>query len=202
MLKRLANRSYSYRKHDSDTDTALNGFQVDKRLSGRRVQVYHNEQTDETYVVHRGTQGLQDWYTDAKLLFGGFHSTNRYKHAKEIQAEAEEKYGSENITTLGHSLGGRLARELGGQSRKIFTLNAPTIPSDLLTPSPNVQQTDYRNILDPVSILRVFELGGDVVTTRRLQSINPLTSHSVDYLNIPTKETEPPTQRRRYNPEL
>ena len=52
-----------------DQAHSLDGYTRDDSLSGTREQVYHNNDTNKTIVAHRGTQGVQDWITDAKLLF-------------------------------------------------------------------------------------------------------------------------------------
>ena len=52
-----------------DQSHSLDGYTRDNDLSGTREQVYHNNDTNQTIVSHRGTQGVQDWITDAKLLF-------------------------------------------------------------------------------------------------------------------------------------
>ncbi len=42
------------------------------------------------------------------------------KHAKEIQDKAEAKYGKENVATIGHSLGAKLANStLQNQPQKL-----------------------------------------------------------------------------------
>ncbi len=63
-LKEFLENSYS--KNQKET---INGFYRDNTLSGQRTQVYNNPVTHETYVVHRGTKGLEDILTDFKLTF-------------------------------------------------------------------------------------------------------------------------------------
>ena len=55
----------------------------------------------------------------------------RYKHAKEIQDKKEKKYGKENVTTIGHSLGAKLASDLGGKSKEIIIYNKPITPGEI-----------------------------------------------------------------------
>ena len=87
VLKDFLNNSYSKNQAQQ-----LHGFKRDDALSGQRGQVYHNDATNQTYVINRGTSGLQDWITDAKLLFFPklYMQSTRYNHAKGIQ----EKQGT------------------------------------------------------------------------------------------------------------
>ena len=147
-LKEFLKNSYS--KNQKET---INGFYRDDSLSGQRAQVYNNPTSHETYVVHRGTQGLQDIITDFKLAFFPqlYLSSTRYNHAKDIQQQAEKKYGKENLTTLGHSLGAKLGSDVGDKSKEIIN-NKPILPYDLLNQTKK-NETSVRTKLDPVSIL-------------------------------------------------
>ena len=121
-------RDFLSNSYKTNQKQSLDGYKRDESLSGRRAQVYYNPTNNQTIVTHRGTQGLQDWITDFKLAFfpSMYMQSTRFKHAKDIQNQAENKYGKENITTLGHSLGAKLSSDVGGRSKKNY----------------NVQQTD------------------------------------------------------------
>lgn len=175
-VKRLLNNSYNDKPSDVD------GFTLDKSLSGKRVQVYTDE-NGKAYVVHRGTQGFKDIITDVKMIFGNLKSQKRYKHAKKIQEEAENKYGANNVVTLGHSLGAAIAERVGDSSKEIITFNKPTLPSDLITKKKlDDKQFDIRTARDPVSILQPFQKGSaDLVIDSK--SLNPLEEHTVAALD-------------------
>lgn len=112
----------SYEKKPS----SFNDYQIDKSLSGERVQVYYNPALRQAVVVHRGSAGAKDWLVnDAGLMVG--YRGNRFSHAQDIQNKAEKKYGAKNVTTLGHSLGAKVAEEVGQNSKEIITLNKPTV---------------------------------------------------------------------------
>jgi esterase/lipase len=104
----------------------------------------------EAITSHRGTSGVQDVFTDVKLSLGLLKNTARFKHAKKIQKAAEAKYGSENVTTVGHSLGGALTQNVG-QNTKAVTLNkAVPLSSKRVT---NKKQHDIRARFDPISAI-------------------------------------------------
>jgi hypothetical protein len=126
-LQHFLSKSYDKTHHD------YKNYQVDTHFSGQRVQVYYDPTKNHAFVVHRGTKGVQDWGTDASLLLTGYQKNNRrFAHAKNIQNQAEEKYGQENISTLGSSLGAKIAEKVGNKTKEVITFNKPTIPLDLI----------------------------------------------------------------------
>lgn len=161
----------------------INGYIVDKSLSGQRVQVYHNPQNNKTVVVHRGTDSIQDWGTNLSMSLG--HKGKRFNHAKKIQKQAEDKYGKNNLITLGHSQGAKWAEMLGNKNNnnEVITLNKPTLPLDLIQGKKvKKNQTDIKTSRDPVSILRKLQKGKKAKVMKS-KTFNPLTEHGVDALN-------------------
>lgn len=160
-----------------------NDFIVDKELSGRRVQVYHNPQTGQAVTVHRGTQGLKDWGTDLQLALG-MKNNKRFKHAEKIQQKANEKYGEQNMTTTGHSLGAYLAEHTGGNSKETITYNKPTTPLDIFNKKKfNKNQFDIRTSKDAVSFLKPFRKNRNDITLKS-KSNNLLKEHHTSQLKF------------------
>jgi hypothetical protein len=157
-------------------------FDIDEDLSGQRVQVYHNPNTNQTVIVHRGTNSKHDIIHDLQL--GLLHSTNnaRFKHAEKIQKLAEDKYGTNNLITLGHSLGANYASKIGKKSKQIITLNSAVIPSDVIFNTVPKNQIDYRSSVDLVSILRPLQRGRKPITIRP-KGFNLLNEHKSRILN-------------------
>ena len=161
----------------------IDGYERDNSLSGERVSVYYNPSTKKAVVIHRGTKDLADWGNNLKMALGWkMSSTKRFKHSKDIQKKAEAKYGKENVTTLGHSLGGKIASDVGGDSNEIITLNKATgIGWDAYKKNhgskPN--ETNVRTTLDPVSIKGAL----DADFTIPSKSLNPLTEHGTGVLS-------------------
>jgi hypothetical protein len=148
-------------------------FAIDEDLSGQRVQVYHNPNTNQTVIVHRGTNSKHDIIHDLQL--GLLHSTNnaRFKHAEKIQKLAEDKYGTNNLITLGHPLGANYASKIGKTSEQIIDVIFNTVPKN---------QIDYRSSVDLVSILRPLQRGRKPITIRP-KSFNLLNEHKSRILN-------------------
>jgi hypothetical protein len=163
----------SYEKKPS----SFQGYQIDKSLSGERVQVYYNPTLQQAVVVHRGSAGAKDWLVnDAGLLVG--YRGDRFSHAKDIQNKAEKKYGAKNVTTLGHSLGAKIAEEVGQNSKEIITLNKPTVD----TKKVSGKQYDIRTSSDLVSGL------SGIASSKNQTTIpsgfrNPYSEHSPDVLS-------------------
>lgn len=98
------------------------GYVMDPNLTDTHVQVYYHPEKKKAYVVHRGTQGWDDWITDLRMIWGD-KTNHRWRKARRIQKEAERFYGRENVVTLGHSLGGNIAETVGKQSNEVITYN-------------------------------------------------------------------------------
>ena len=171
----------------------IKGFTLDHDLSGKRVQVYKSVTGDQVVVVHRGSYSLHDWVTNANMFMGGTRALKmsaRYKHAKEIQKQAEEKYGASNVTTVGHSLGAKIAQEVGGNSKEVLTVNKPTLPGEVFFgynedgDAEEKQQFDIRSSRDIVSSLApLLERPHIENTTITAKSWNPLVEHSVEIVD-------------------
>lgn len=109
-------------------DTKSGVYVLDTHLSSKLTKVYHNPKTQHTIVAHRGTFNTGDWGNNfAYCIAGkaGYECTNRYEDAKRVQRLAEQKYGVERLTTVGHSQGGLLAEILGKNGLEIITYNRP-----------------------------------------------------------------------------
>ena len=174
----LAN-SYAGKKQQK----SLNGYQRDSSLSGKRSSVYFHPESNHAIVVHKGTQSIQDWGTNAMSAIGQVHRTTRGKHAQKIQNAAEAKYGRDNVLTTGHSLGAKLAETVGQNSKEVITYNKPTTLENV-RPWKRIssKQTDVRTSNDPVSLLAGWQRGQNKIKTIRSDTWNPLTAHNTDQL--------------------
>lgn len=101
----------------------IDNFILDHGLSGQYGVVYFNPITGQAVVVHRGTKEAMDWTNNFMYAMGKYKMTPRYQRGRQMQILAEKKYGANNISTLGHSQGAVLARELGQNTKEIITLN-------------------------------------------------------------------------------
>lgn len=174
--------SYDKKIHD------VGDFKIDRQLSGQRAQVYYNPKTGQAVVVHRGTAGMHDWITDARLLFGDKKS-KRFKHGEKVQKEAEQKYGKNIVTTIGHSLGSVISERVGQDSHEVLTLNKPVTPKDLIKGKKvSDKQYDVRTAYDPVSILRPHQGGKEEQTIESI-TFNPLAEHKTDTLKRLDEDT-------------
>lgn len=161
----------------------VNGFIVDGKASSKTTKVFHNPHTGQTVVAHMGTQGYSDWGNNAIYALGGksaYKHTHRYKEAERTQRRAEAKYGTNNLSTIGHSQGGLQAEMLGNRGRETITLNKATRPFDNKKGS---NQTDISTKGDIVSSLNPFQgnRSRDVVVGSK--SYNPLSNHSIESLD-------------------
>jgi hypothetical protein len=106
---------------------SIDGYEFNPKLSNREAQVYNNPTTNHSIVVHRGSQGFNDYMTDAAYITTGYKG-DRFKNSSKVQRDAENLYGSQNVSTVGHSLGSWLSSDVGKNSKEIINLNKPYAP--------------------------------------------------------------------------
>ena len=159
------------------------GYVLDKSLSGKRAQVYYHPETKHVVVSHRGTSGIQDIGTDIKLMMG-MKKNKRFKHGKKVTDQAIDKYKSDNVSIIGHSLGHAIASESNKKHNKeLITLNGAIVPTDMFK-----KQKDNEHIIrskyDPISALHTLNPYKNKANTHTLDNdyINPLKAHSTDVL--------------------
>ena len=155
---------------------AIDKHTLDKSLSGNRAQVYFDG--EKATVVHRGTQDFSDIITDG--LAGIGIETNRFKHGKKIEDKAIKKYGKDNITSVGHSLGGLIA-ERSNKKINTITLNKPVYPNEIIKVIPK-NQIDIKTTNDIFSPLRRFQKGRKAINIKST-TMNPFKEHTVNTLN-------------------
>ncbi len=122
-LQNIISNGYKKKKTNN-----IDGYKLDNSLSGNRVQVLHNDDTNHTIVNHKGTGSLTDMWTDVKLALWNDKSGKRFDHSKKIQKEAEDKYKDSNFTVTGHSLGSKLAQEANTNNHELIALNGAYTP--------------------------------------------------------------------------
>ena len=110
-------------------------------------------------MLYPGTKDKKDIGTDIAIGLGGLFTpiqnlTPRYREAKRVATKVKQKYGSDKVTAIGHSLGGGLASYSGIKKR--ITYNKAVGLSDLWRPVSS-GQIDFRTKKDPVSFLSYFE---------------------------------------------
>jgi hypothetical protein len=143
-FKALLNKSYDSKISNHDD------FIVDKDLSGKRVQVYHNPKNNQVVISHRGSQGIHDWINNIRVGLFNDKSSNRFKHSKNIQQQAYNKYGLDNkYVTIGHSLGSNIAKTVSKPNDEVIGYNGYTTLYD----KPKNNQYDIRTNNDVASFL-------------------------------------------------
>ena len=175
-IQGLLKQSYS---HSIPTD--YKDYIVDKELSGKRVQVYKKLNSPQAVVVHRGTKGIHDIGNDIKYLLNyDISNTKRAKYSQDIQTKAEQKYGAENVSTLGHSIGSKLASLVGSKSKEIININKAVSPADAFT---KVKPNEYniRSSKDIVSML--LPVSNNALTIQSPYFSNVLQEHKTDVLD-------------------
>lgn len=180
-LKKILQNSYT---DNPKSNSNIDGYEMDKTLSGKRAQVYHNKDKNHTIINHRGTRGINDVITDFKLMLGK-KDNNRFKHGKKITDEAIKKYTDSDITLTGHSLSGQIVKEANKKHNKeTIVLNPAITPHDLLDKQKS-NETIIRSKADPISILHNLQPYKSKNKTINIEpkTANPLKEHSTNILD-------------------
>ena len=169
-LKRFIDNSYS-----TNPDKNIDDYVLDESLSNDIAKVYHNPKTGHATITHRGTSGLKDWANNVAYATGLYKYTDRYKRGKKAQEDTEKKYGAKNVSTIGHSQGSVLSRNLGENSKEIINLNPAYIAE-----KPKSNEYNIKSSRDVVSGLKKTHTNDINV---QAETYNPLTEHSTEILN-------------------
>ena len=170
-IKRMLKASYQ------DAPENIDNFILDKDLSGKYGVVYYNPLTGQAVVSHRGTKEAIDWTNNLMYAVGQYKWTPRYQEGLRLQRLAEKKYNAKNISTIGHSQGAILARELGQNTKEIITLN-PAYKGE----KPLKNEYNIRSSRDVVSSgLWGTKRSHDLVIPAK--GINLLGEHMIDILD-------------------
>jgi len=162
---------------------SIDGYHLDKSLSGTRAQVYYNPETKHLVVNHRGTKGVHDVMTDINLMFG-HKNGKRFEHGKKITDEALKKYKTDNVTISGHSLGAEVARQASkNNNHDVVVVNPAVAPLDMFNKQKD-NETVIRSTLDPISALHNLNPFRNESRTIdiKAKTYNPIEEHHSDIL--------------------
>ena len=155
------------------------GYYRDNQLSNPNEQVYYNPTNKKLLVNVNGTNSLSDWATDAYLAVGKLKDTNRYKEADDVIKRAKKKYAPRKAVLTGHSLGGSIVSQIGGNN-KVITLDKGNTFGTKTRPN----EIDYRTSGDIVSLLGAGNKNTKTLPNPNLQTgifpIDTYNAHLVD----------------------
>lgn len=160
--------------YDATPQQNIKGYNYDADLSNKKTRVYHNPETGKTIISHKGTDPTdkKDLVNDALLSVGllNRYTSKRVKKAEDVAKKTQAKYG-DNISSTGHSLGGKLAnitaQKLDVKNSKSEVYNSGSSPLEII---PNIlnkakcsvsnsnsckklkNQTENTTGVDPISI--------------------------------------------------
>lgn len=132
-------------------------YHLDKDLSTDLVKVYYNKD-GHAIVSHRPTHNVKDALADVGLALG--HRGERHTAAWETQTKAMQKYGSENTTIVGYSLGADVAfsHPDSDKAKELITVSRPIVPLDVLKGTKkHKKHVDISSALDAVSFLKYLQ---------------------------------------------
>ena len=112
---RLARAAYQPEKYSEDYEKL--GYSIDPELSDKYRTTFHHAGNKKTIVSYRGTKlnDPNDLMADYAIFKGREGSSARFVQSRKFAEAAVKKYGKENVSLTGHSLGGTQAITVGHQ---------------------------------------------------------------------------------------
>ena len=138
----------TYKKEPEQT---INNYSLDNELSNDYAKIYHDKNTNQTVISHKGTDGLLDWTNNLMYASGLYNFTDRTRQAKEAQDKTIAKYGNEQLSTVGHSQSGINTRKYGKDSKEIINVNPAFNPLLINEYYRNPNEYNIRSSKDIVS---------------------------------------------------
>lgn len=142
----------------------IEDYTLDNELSTPEQRVYTNK--DKGIVVaSRGSNfknvkdTLNDLRSDLLLSLGLQRFDNRFKREKDNLKKVESKYCTDNncnITTVGHSLGGVIANDLGKSSNNVKSVISLNKGGTALTRGGSAKETAFYKSGDILSNMGIF----------------------------------------------
>jgi len=106
-IRPILEASYQPKKLAGKT-LSKHGYELDKKLSTNESKVFVDSNGNPN-IVFRGSKTAKDWLiSDPLLAVGASRFDPRFKEAKQLTKQVEQKYGKP-ADVFGHSLGGRIA---------------------------------------------------------------------------------------------
>lgn len=93
--------------------TVSDDWDVDGDLTDNHTTTYHNAKTKHTVVAYRGTADKKDLLTDSMVFLNMGNRTKRFKESQDHTKKVIDKYGKQNVSLTGHSLGSAIASSVG-----------------------------------------------------------------------------------------
>ena len=99
----------AYGDNEAKERLAKEGYAVDNVLSTSKNITFIRD--GKAYVAYKGTNltDVQDLYTDYQIAIGDAKTTRLFRQGLGVAKKAVEKYGRDNVTLTGHSLGSTIA---------------------------------------------------------------------------------------------
>jgi hypothetical protein len=179
-IKEVLDLSYNNKK-----EGAPDGYVIDKDLSDGRVKVYKDLNSNQVIVAHRGSSGWKDWLDNAYYATtGNIKDSGTYKTHKKKHDKALDKYGAENVISVGHSRAGKYVEELNKDNKvkEVLTYNKAVGLHDAFQKNPE-NQTDIRSSRDLISGLSPFQSSKNKVVTIPSNTFNFLKAHGTSALS-------------------
>lgn len=207
----------SQKAYKREKDRQIQGYEIDEELSSDDRTVYKHRDSNEVVISYRGTdlmtqverkpqksikdiwysRGFRDIGADVSLVTYNPEYNHRFYNAKKTAQQAIKKYGKENVSVTGHSLGGSQAMYVSNEEGLPAVVHNPFIhPIDIALQTKFENVTIRHNMGDPVSSLSPWANAGSVEIAKGHHFEHGI-DNWVQKENYPTVAYRPPPPRTK-----
>jgi hypothetical protein len=178
----------SYKPHADRKD--IGNYKYLKEHSGKDYAVYHDPETNSKVLSYRGTKPnqLRDLKADVYVATGTVKQSPRFKQALKLYDNLQQKLGSGNWETAGHSLGATLAMYVAQKKN----INSHAFNPGFVDATDDDIKTNYNGhnvYVNKADLISNSILNRPMKNVKVLEStsLNPLTNHSISTFLGPEK---------------
>ncbi len=207
----------SQKAYKRGKDRQIQGYDIDEELSSDDRTVYKHQSSNSVVISYRGTdlttnverkpkksirdiwysRGFRDVGADVSLATYNPEYNHRFYNAKKVAEKAIQKYGKENISLTGHSLGGSEAMYVSNQHHLPAVVHNPFIhPIDIALKTKFENVTIRHNMGDPVSVLSPWANAGRLEIAKGHHFEHGI-NNWVQKENYPTMAFRPPPPKTK-----
>lgn len=187
LIKHFIQSTYLPEKRTPEID----GYKLDESLSDKYITTYWSDEKKKGVVSIRPSHDFGDVVSDVKAALNIYRKDKRFTSGWRMLDRVGKKYGFDNMTALGYSLGAIVLEKYKNAEKfkEIFLVSKPVLPSDIKKGvKPLSNATEIRSKLDITSFFKPWQEEAKNVELVKATTVNPIKEHQLSHF---FKEIDP-----------
>jgi hypothetical protein len=163
-------------------DGMIGGYILDNEIQTQNFCAYINTQNSHIIIGYRGSAIIQDFITDISLARGNLKDDEDFNDRLKLTRQIKDKYGLIQYSLVGHSLGGKIAIDIGQMYPNDYVcgFNSGQGWGDI-RPKEHINGKTYSFYGDIVSVLTLMKYKNVVIIKKPNETTyDPLEAHTLD----------------------